>query len=119
MKARQRITSLLNEWLALTHRESHAIQMGRWTELGRVQKAKAELQGPLADAIEQWRAENPGEAAANPFRDDMDRLMALEAHNGELLAVRKREVREKILLLEQSLDSLRRLHSEYGRPQPA
>jgi outer membrane PBP1 activator LpoA protein len=113
MKARQIITTLLKEWLELTHRESHAIQMGRWSELARIQAAKAALQAPLTEAIERWKNENPAEAAGHPFRDEVNRLLALEAHNGELVAVRKREVREKILLLEQALDDLCRFQSSY------
>jgi outer membrane PBP1 activator LpoA protein len=119
MKTRQRITKLLNEWLELTHRESHAIQFGRWSELTRIQKAKAALQLPLTEAIEQWKTESPAEAASNPFRAEVTRLLALEANNGELLAVRKREVREKILLLEQALDDLRRLHASYAQSSAA
>jgi outer membrane PBP1 activator LpoA protein len=115
MKARQEITMLLNQWLELTHREGHAIQMGRWSELARIQKAKGALQQPLNEAIEQWKNENPAQFACYPFRDEIRRLLALEADNSELLALRKREVREKILLIEQALDDLRRLHSAYSQ----
>jgi outer membrane PBP1 activator LpoA protein len=119
MNARQRITDLLKEWLDMTHRESHVIQLGRWSELARIQQAKAALQAPLAEAIDQWKAENPAEAASHPFRDEVGRLLALEASNGELLAVRKREVREKELLLEQALDELCRLRTACARaPEP-
>jgi outer membrane PBP1 activator LpoA protein len=111
MKSRELITRLLNEWLEMTHRESHAIKMGKWSELARIQKAKADLQGPLTDAIETWKAENPHEFGVYPFRDEVSRLLEVEAQNSDLLAVRKREVREKILLLEQALDDLRRLHA--------
>lgn len=112
MNARQHITTLLREWLEMTHLESHAIRLGRWSQLARIQKAKATLQQPLVEAIEQWKVENPIEAIRNPFRDDINRLLALESHNGELIAVRKREVREKKLLLEQALDDLRRVRLE-------
>ena len=108
MNARQRITTLLKEWLEMTHREFHVIQVGRWSELARIQKAKAALQLPLNDAIEQWKCESPAEAASHPFRDEVSRLLALESQNSELLALRKREVREKTLLLEQALDDLHR-----------
>jgi outer membrane PBP1 activator LpoA protein len=119
MNARQRITTLLKEWLEMTQRESHAIQVARWSELARIQKAKAVLQRPLTDAIEQWKTENPEEAASNPFRDGVSSLLALESHNSELLAVRKRKVREKILLLEQALYDLRRLRSCAPTPEAA
>ncbi len=109
MNARQRITGLLKEWLLLTHRESHAIQLGRWSELSEIQDAKAALRQPLANAIAQWKTENPADGDWHPFRDEVNRLLALESHNSELLALRKREVREKILLLEQALYDLRRL----------
>ena len=120
MNARQRITTLLKEWLEMTHRESHVIQFGRWSELARIQKAKAALQQPLTEAIEQWKTESPAESASHPFRDEVSRLLALEANNGRLLAMRKREVREKELLLEQALDDLRRLRSACAQtPEPA
>jgi len=119
MNPRQRITMLLKEWLELTHRESHVIQMGRWSELAKVQKAKAALQDPLTAAIEQWRSQHPAEVISNPFRGEIRRLLDLESHNGELLAVRKHEVREKILLLEQALFDLRLLHSFYATTSEA
>jgi outer membrane PBP1 activator LpoA protein len=119
MKARQRITTLLKEWLEMTHREFHAIQMGRWSELSRIQKAKADLQLPLTDAIEQWKIEYPAESTSHPFRDEISRLLDLESHNSELLALRKREVREKILLLEQALYDLHLLHSSYAQTEAA
>ncbi len=120
MNARHRITTLLREWLEMTHRESRVIQLGRWSELAAIQKDKATLQAPLTEAIEQWKTENPTEAASHPFRDEVSRLLALEANNANLLAVRKREVREKALLLEQALDDLCRLRSACARtPEPA
>jgi len=114
MNSRQRITTLLKEWLEMTHLECHAITVGRWSDLARIQKSKAALQQPLTDAIEEWKIENPVEAASNPFRHEVSRLLDLESHNSELLAVRKREVREKMLLLEQALYDLRRLRSFYA-----
>jgi hypothetical protein len=102
------IAVLLREWLELTRSESHAIQFGRWNEVAQIQKSKSTLQKPLISAIEQWKAGNPSEAATNPFHVEVSRLLELEARTSELLAVRKREVREKILLLEQALYDLRR-----------
>jgi outer membrane PBP1 activator LpoA protein len=120
MNAYSRITTLLKEWLEMTHSESHAIQVGRWSELAKIQQAKTALQQPLADAIEQWKIENPAEAATHPFRDEVNRLLDLESRNSELLAVRKREVREKMLLLEQALYDVRRLCTSYAQtPEPA
>jgi outer membrane PBP1 activator LpoA protein len=120
MNASHRITTLLQEWLEMTHRESHAIQFGRWSDLAAIQKAKATLQMPLTEAIEKWQTENPAESALHPFRGEVSRLLALEANNAKLIAVRKREVREKALLLEQALDDLCRLRTACARtPEPA
>jgi hypothetical protein len=119
MNALQRITMLLKEWLEMTHRESHVIQVGRLSELGVIQKTKAALQQPLTEAIEQWRIESPEDFAVNLFREEVNSLLTLESHNSELLAVRKREVREKILLLEQALYDLRRLRPAYAQTSKA
>jgi outer membrane PBP1 activator LpoA protein len=107
MNARQRIAGILKEWLVLTQRESHAIQVGHWSELAEIQKKKAGLQPPLTDVLEQWKVENPLEASSCSFSGEIDRLLALESNSSELLAVRKRDIREKILLLEQALFNLR------------
>ena len=103
----------------MTHRESHAIRVGRWLELAGIQKAKAALQQPLTNAIEQWKIENRADNTSHPFRDEVSRLLDLEARNSELLAMRKREVREKILLLEQALYDLRRVRSSYAQTSEA
>jgi outer membrane PBP1 activator LpoA protein len=119
MNARQQITNLLKEWLEKTRSEAHAIQVGRWSDLAKIQNAKAALQQPLTDAIEQWKTENPEEAALNSIRHEINRLFALESHNSELLALRKREVREKLLLIEQALYDLRHLRSPYAQTPEA
>jgi hypothetical protein len=111
MTARQHIASLLKEWLELTKLESHAIQIGRWTELAKIEKAKAGLEQPLLDAIEKWNLEPRHDGAANIFRVDIKQLLELESSQSKLLAVRKREVREKKLLLEQALEDLRYVRS--------
>jgi outer membrane PBP1 activator LpoA protein len=115
MKAREQVAALLKEWLGLTHLECHSIQLGRWASVARVQKNKSALQQPLIDALARWRIENPDEAGCNPFRKEIGRLLELESHNSELLAVRKREVREKMLLLEQALYDLRRIRSDFSK----
>ena len=107
MKARQNIASLLKNWLELTQHECRAIQVGRWQDLPRIQRSKLVLQQPLAEAIDRWKIENPEEAEVNPVRYAVTRLLELESRTSELLAVRKREVREKILLLEQALYDIR------------
>jgi outer membrane PBP1 activator LpoA protein len=111
MNPRQRINTLLKEWLDMTHIEAQAVQAGRWSALSRVEKAKAALEKPLNDAIEQWKTEKPEEAAATPCPEEIHRMIAMESHQSRLLAVRKRQVREKMLLVEQALFDLHHLHS--------
>jgi flagellar biosynthesis/type III secretory pathway chaperone len=117
MDPRQRIAAILKQWLEMTHAESQAIQSGDWPALRRVQAAKAELRLPLGQAVEQWRAENPAQAAAQPFRDEVTQLLALETQNGSLLAARKHRAHEKKRLLEQALFNLRRVRSTYTKPE--
>jgi hypothetical protein len=116
MNHRQHIAAILKQWLEMTHAESQAIRSGDLAELRKVQAAKAELKPPLGAAIEKWRAENPAEAAANPFRGEVAELLALETQNGHILAARKHRVREKKRLLEQALFNLRRVRSSYTKP---
>lgn len=111
MRARHHITGILKQWLQLTRQESHSIQVNRWSDLVKIQKAKDLLQQPLSDALVQWRIEEPSEPAWNLIGHEIGRLRDLEAQQSELLAVRRREVREKILLLEQALFDLCRFRS--------
>jgi hypothetical protein len=114
MNYRQRIATLLKEWLQMTHAESQAIRAGDWPALLKIQAAKAELRPPLGRAVEQWRAENPAESASNPFSAEVSRLLALETQNGSMVAGRQQKAREKKKLLEQALFNLRRVRGTYG-----
>jgi hypothetical protein len=115
MIAAQHITAILKEWMEMTRREAQAIRAGDWSALRQTQEAKAGLRIPLSEAMEQWTAENPEEANSQPFRDEISKLLALETRNGDLLADRKRQAREKQLLLEQALFNLRRIRSSYAK----
>jgi hypothetical protein len=116
MEFRQRIAAILKQWLEMTHAEAQAIQSGDWAGLRAIQASKAELRPSLGQAVEQWRAGNPGEAAANPFRAEVAQLLALETQNGNVLAARKHRAHEKKRLLEQALFNLRRVRSTYTKP---
>ena len=116
MDPRQRIAAILQEWLEKTHAETQAIQAGNWAALRKIQAAKAELRPPLGQAVEEWRASHPAEAAANPFRCEVSQLLALETQNGNILTARKHRAQEKKRLLEQALFNLRRVRSTYVKP---
>jgi len=119
MDSRQRIAAILKQWLEMTHAEGQAIRSSDWPALRTIQKTKAALKPPLSQAVEQWRAENPAEAAANPFRSEVAQLLALETQNGNILAARKHRMHEKKRLLEQALFNLRRVRSSYTLPSRA
>jgi hypothetical protein len=119
MDPRQRIAAILKEWLNKTHAEAQAIQVGDWAGLRVIQATKVELRLPLGQAVEAWRASDPAEAAANPFRAEVSHLLALETQNGNVLAARRHRAQEKKKLLEQALFNLRRVRSAYGAPAPA
>ena len=114
MDHRQQIAVILNQWLQMTHGESQAIRASDWAALRKIQAAKAELRQTLGHAIELWRAENPTEAASDPFRIEIAELLALEAQNSHVLATRKKRVHEKKRGLEQAQFNLRRVRSSYA-----
>jgi hypothetical protein len=119
MDPRQRIAAILKQWLEKTHAESQAIQTSDWAALRAIQSAKVQLRLSLGPAVEEWRANNPDEAAANPFRAEVNQLLALETQNGSILAARKHRAQEKKRLLEQALFNLKRVRSTYAKPARA
>jgi hypothetical protein len=116
MEPRQRVAAMLKEWLERTQAETQAIRSGDLAALRTIQAAKAELRLPLGQAVEQWRAQNPAEAAANPFLSEVSRLLALATQNGNMLAARQHRARDKKRMLEQALFNLRRVRSSYAKP---
>ena len=116
MDHRQRIATILKQWLEMTHGESQAIRSSDWTALRNIQATKSKLRLPLSEAVERWRAEDPADAAADPFRGEVAQLLALETQNGNFLAARKHRAQQKKRLLEQALFNLRRVRSTYAKP---
>ena len=56
------------------------------------------------------------QAAADPFRAEVTRLLALETQNGNVVAARQQKALQKKKLLEQALFNLRRLRGSYAPP---
>jgi len=117
MDHRQRIATILKQWLEMTHAESQAIRSGDWAALRNIQADKSKLRLPLSQSVERWRAEEPPQATTDPFRAEVTQLLALETQNGNLLAARKHRAHEKKRLLEQALFNLRRVRSTYTKPE--
>jgi hypothetical protein len=118
MNPRLHIAVILKQWLEKTQAETQAIQASDWAALRTIQSAKAELRRTLGRAVGEWRANDPAEAAANPFRSEVSHLLALETQNGNILAERKRRAQEKKRQLEQALFNLRRVRSTYAKLAP-
>ncbi len=116
MDSRQHITALLKEWLRLTYAEGQSIHAGDWPLLQKIQAAKSDLRLPLGQAVELWRGQNPPQAADDPFRAEVTRLLALETQNGNVLAARQQKALQKKKLLEQALFNLRRVRGSYAPP---
>jgi hypothetical protein len=116
------LTLLLRQWLELTRAESAAIQAAVWPKLRQIQSGKASLRQPLDQAFRQWKSTDPAVAASaaarRPFRAQVARLIALEAHNAQLLAVRRDQARQKLLHLERAARNLRNLRRSYAPPAP-
>ena len=123
MSAQQQIAGLLDQWLQLTLAEEQAIEAAAWSELKRIQSAKAGLQPPLNEATAEWAAEHSdrplAETPDHPFRAEVNRLITLEAGNGERLAARIKGARQEILSRETSCRNLRRVHGSYARKPEA
>jgi len=118
MNARQMINRYLDRWLQLTQLESQAIERSDWPELTDLQTAKAALQRPLRASLDQWKARNPGaddaEGGEPFFRKIVDRLLALETQNGDLLAARKQAALERKRMVDQAARNLRMVRESYA-----
>ena len=113
---------LLQQWLQMTRAESQAIQAAAWPKLLDLQSRKASLRQPLEEAFRQCQSGQPAVPASpvaeNPFHAQLARLIALEAHNAQLLADKKQQARARRLQLECAAQNLRNLRRSYARPSP-
>jgi hypothetical protein len=121
MTPREQTARLLQQWLEMTRAESQAIQSAAWPKLREIQSGKAGLREPLDQAFRQWKSGRPtvpASDAENPFRAQVARLIALEAHNAQLLAGRREKARERQLHLERAAQNLRNVRRSYAPPSP-
>ena len=121
MTPRENTARLLQQWLQMTRAESQAIQTGAWPKLREIQSGKARLRPTLDQAFGQWksgRTSDPASAAENPFRAQIAQLIALEAHNAQILAGRRERARAQLLPLERAARNLRNLRRSYAPPAP-
>jgi hypothetical protein len=113
---------LLQQWLQMTRAESRAIQTAAWPKLREIQSGKAALRPALDQAFGQWKSSRPSvpasASAENPFRAQVAQLIALEAHNAQILAGRREKARAQLLPLERAAQNLRNLRRSYAPPPP-
>ncbi len=117
MNHRRHIAESLREYLGLTEAEHAAIRAGDWIALRDVQNSRTELRLLLGRHVEQWRAENPAEAASNPFATEISELMAMQTRNANMLIARRHRLQERKRHLEQARFNLRRVQSSYAAQQ--
>ena len=118
----EHIARLLQQWLQMTRAESQAIQAAAWPQLLDLQSRKASLRQPLDQAFSQFKSGRPALPASTPaqtsFRAQLARLIALEAHNAQLLADKKQRACAQQLHLERAAQNLRNLRRSYAPPSP-
>jgi hypothetical protein len=119
MGARHDIERLLAQWLEYTRAETGAIESSAWTGLKEIQAAKARLQRPLTDAMGKWTSENPAQATNHPFRNEVNRLIVLEARNSEMLKAQANSMRLQKESQAGAVRNLRKVHGSYGRKPDA
>ena len=111
MNACEDIGRLLDQWLQLTHAEAAAIQSGAWEKLGRIHSAKDLLRIPLDNALAEWKAAGGSDL---PYRAELQRLIALEAHHAQLVTARREDARRQQTDLDRSRRTLRQLRQSYA-----
>ena len=118
INTRDLINRFLDRWLHLTQLESQSILRGDWAELADLQTAKAALRRPLRAALEQWNASNaisePSEQNEPFFRKTVDKLLALETRNTDLLTARKQAVLERKRIVDLASRNLRMVRDSYA-----
>jgi hypothetical protein len=122
MTPREQIARLFQQWHQMTRAESAAIQAAAWPKLREIQSRKASLRPSLSEAWRQWKSAQPDGAASaageTPFRAQVARLIALEAHNARLLSIRRDKARGQQLHLERAAQNLRNIRRSYAPPPP-
>jgi hypothetical protein len=119
MSAQEEIAGLLTEWLELTHGEAAAIQAAAWADVHRFQSGKAGLQRRITQAMDGWNRQKPTDLRDHPFRAQVNRLISLEARNGEMLAVQMSRAKAEMAALVQTGRTLRRIKESYAGKREA
>jgi hypothetical protein len=122
MTARNEMAGILQHWLQLAQKEGEAIESGDWAAVIKIQARKTVLREKFTVAALQCAAldatDASGQASSRPFRLEVARIVSLLTRNGEALAEKMRQARERQHSLEQGRQNLGRIQRSYLRPQP-
>jgi hypothetical protein len=118
MSAPADMARLLQQWRQMTRAETEAIHTDAWPKLQEIQSRKTQLQTSLNEALANWRAQQSSEYRTGvvdlPFRAEISRLIAMEGHNAQLVAVRRQKARERKLQLERASRNLGKVRHSYA-----
>ena len=124
MSAKQNLLNAYESWDQLTQREGAAITRSDWMGVSECQKNKQELQRQIINLTDAARAESL-EAGVETKRFDTDlrqivnRLIALENSNSELISERRQTAELQRAELDQTSRNLRRMQKSYVQPATA
>jgi hypothetical protein len=115
MTPEAQLLELYQQWRALTHAETAAIQEGNWDRLLEAQNQKKSLQERI-DAAESERSrsaegQRPGELGLN---ETLHELILLEQQNASALAARQQELEFEQREIDNSRTNLRQLKRAYS-----
>jgi hypothetical protein len=124
MSCQETIHALYEDWRILSEKEGAAISAGDWERVSVCQDQKQDLQNCIIKATEALQKEAATQGV-NPKRTErglrpiVERLIALELRNQELLAARRNAAEIEKAELERSGRNLRQVHQTYGGAREA
>ncbi|MBI3415590.1 MAG: hypothetical protein HY043_09780 [Verrucomicrobia bacterium] len=124
MSCQQTIHALYEDWRVLSETEGEAISAGDWERVNGCQDQKQHLQNRIIKATEALQNEAVAQGV-NPKRTErglrpiVERLIALELRNQELLSAKRQTADAEKAELERSERNLRQVHQSYGGTREA
>lgn len=124
MSAKQNLLNAYGSWEQFTQSEGDAIVRADWPGVSEYQKNKQELQRQIIQLTDAARAESV-EAGLDTKRFETDlrqivnRLIALENRNSELISERRQSAELQRAELDQTSRNLRRMQKSYVQPSTA
>lgn len=124
MSANQNLLNAYGSWEQFTQSEGAAIARADWPGVSECQKNKQELQRQIIHLTDAARAESV-EAGLDTKRFETDlrqivnRLIAMESRNSELISERRQSAELQRAELDQTSRNLRRMQKSYTQPSTA